>query len=108
MKTPIGKLNILGIEHTICSFNPVEVGLSANALGRWIESQSEILINEKIPDDQKDATVWHETIHAILPAIGESELGQNEDFVEKLSRALFQIADLRIEPAVISSPKVIG
>lgn len=93
----IRTINILGIEHEIKNINPAKVGLSTQALGRWIESECLILINETLPEAQQRATEWHETIHATLFAIGESELSSNEDFVEKLSRALFQMADLKIK-----------
>lgn len=95
--TPIGVINILGVWHTIATVNPESVGLSSNALGRWVESECRILINEKLKEPQQMVTIWHESTHALLQAIGESSLSQNEDFVEKLSRALFQIADLKIE-----------
>ena len=89
-------INILGIDHSIETINPSKFGLSDSIMGRWIESESKIIINEKLSEQQMDATIWHEVTHAILIACGESELNANEDFVEKISRAFSQIANLKI------------
>lgn len=89
-------IDILGIKHTIEKINPSSFGLNNSIMGRWIEAESKILVNEKLSDSQMNATIWHEVTHAVLMACGESELNANEDFVEKLSRAFMQIADLKI------------
>lgn len=95
--TGMKSINILGIEHTIEKINPSNFGLSDSIMGRWIEAESKILVNGKLSESQMNATIWHEVTHAVLMACGESELNANEDFVEKLSRAFMQIADLKIQ-----------
>jgi Zn-dependent peptidase ImmA (M78 family) len=97
LSTHQGTLNILGIDYGINKIDVVKLGLSGSTMGRWVESESLILINELLNEQQVNATLWHESVHVVLNAIGESALGDNEDFVEKLSRAFMQIADLKIQ-----------
>jgi hypothetical protein len=40
--------------------------------------------------DLIDQTLYHEVIHAILDSIGEHELSDNEDFVQKFAILLHQ------------------
>lgn len=86
------KINILGVQHEIIEKT---IASEPHFLGKWIEAEQEIWINEKLPEHNKLLTEWHEVTHAILHAIGEPELGSNESFVERLSRALFQTAMLK-------------
>lgn len=88
------EINILGINHSIEIYKPVD---NADAMGRWLEKQSKIIIAEGMQEDLTMQTIWHEVVHAILAYIGESDLTNNEDFVTKLSTALNQVADLRIK-----------
>jgi len=87
-------INILGLLHSI---ERHEFGFDGNAMGRWDERTSTIHIHSNLGTEETRLTEWHEVTHAVLHAIGEPGLGSNEEFVERLSRALFQIADLRIE-----------
>ncbi len=90
-------IDILGVEHSIETINPSAFGLSDHILGRWLESEAKILVNEKLNEQVLNVTIWHEVTHAVLMACGEDELHKNEDFVEKLSRAFSQVADLKIK-----------
>lgn len=86
-------IDILGIKYEI-----KEVPFESNpgGMGRWNEMLNVFYINKTLAKDQKDLTLWHEVTHCLLHALGEMELSRNEDFVEKLSRGLFNIADLKI------------
>lgn len=88
------EIDILGINYIIETYNPID---NAEAMGRWLEKQSKIIVADGMKEDLTMQTIWHEVTHVILACIGESELTNNEDFVTKLSGALFQIADLRIK-----------
>jgi len=45
---------------------------------------------EKLTEERKQQTFFHELIHAVLDAIGEDDLNDNERFVDALSSALYQ------------------
>jgi hypothetical protein len=42
-------------------------------------------------EDETEQTFLHETVHTVLNQIGESELNDNEDFVDRLASALHQV-----------------
>lgn len=86
-------IDIFGITYDIVEDDFID---QPNAMGRLIEKDQVILIGSKIGVGQKNATLWHEVVHCILSGVGESELSGNEDFVEKLSLALSQTAELKI------------
>jgi hypothetical protein len=44
-----------------------------------------------MPEDIKRTALAHECTHLILVNIGESELNNNEDFVERLSNAFYRM-----------------
>lgn len=50
---------------------------------------SVITINSSYPAQTMKQTFWHETVHALLEEIGQSELSQNEDFVESVAKQLY-------------------
>lgn len=90
-------INILGVTHKVIEKTiPTEPFF----MGKWVEHTQEIWVNSDLMDDTKNLTMWHEAVHALLCAIGEPELSSNEGFVERLSRALFQTATLRIDNVV--------
>lgn len=87
------KIEIGNIEYQIkesdCSHSPVNMGYVS-------QMHSTILYKSGLSKTQEYATIWHEVVHEVLDSIGESELSSKEDFVEKLSRALIQCADLKV------------
>lgn len=46
-------------------------------------------INNSYPAQTKKQTFWHEAVHAILQEVGQSELCDNEDFVESIGKQLY-------------------
>jgi len=89
-------IDILGVIHTIEKYDPKDTGGNRGNMGMWLEDQCKILISKNIHDNQIAPTIYHEVVHCILKAIGENELHENEDFVEKLSRALMQVSKLNV------------
>lgn len=90
-------IDILGVVHSIEKYSPKDTGTNRFNMGMWLEDQCKILISDTVSDYQVPATIYHEVLHAVLKAVGESELSENEDFVEKLSRALMQVSKLNIK-----------
>lgn len=50
-----------------------------------------VLCSSNMADDRIEQTFWHETVHAILYAMGESDLSSDEKFVDKLASLLHQV-----------------
>lgn len=87
-------IKIGGVVHDIIED---EMLYDNNAMGRWDEIKSRIIIRKTMNKDLKKNVLWHEVIHCVLEAIGESELGRNEDFVDKLAKELNRTAKLKIK-----------
>ena len=45
---------------------------------------------EKLSDERKAQTFFHELTHAVLDAIGEDELNENEQFIDAFSNVFYQ------------------
>ncbi len=87
-------INILGVEYKIAVKELTHNNLN---MGHIDDMTATIALNVRLPKSQMQAVLWHEVVHGVLDAIGESEMSKNEDFVEKLSRALNTVADLKLE-----------
>ena len=87
-------IKLCGVKHEI--FEDSMTG-NLNLMGRWDEMDSKIIVNSKLNKSLKKAVLWHEVVHAVLEGIGESELSNNEDFVDKLAKTLNQCAKLKIK-----------
>lgn len=48
-----------------------------------------ISINKDFGTQAKQQTFWHETVHAMLDEIGESELCEDEDFVDAFAKQIY-------------------
>lgn len=86
-------INILGVEYKVVVKEFTHSHLN---MGHIDDLTATIALNERLPASQMKAVLWHEVIHGVLDAIGESEMSKNEDFVEKLSRALGMVAELKL------------
>lgn len=63
----------------LCDFNHNRILISTNHKG------------QKIPDDVSKHTYWHEVAHAMLHHMGETELRDNEKFVDLLGGMIYQV-----------------
>ena len=86
-------IKIGGVKHEIIEDKML---YDNNAMGRWDEIKARIIIRQDMNKDLKKNVLWHEVVHGVLEAIGESELGRNEDFVDKLSKELNRVSKLKI------------
>ena len=71
------------------------------AYGKISYTASEILLSESfggvsLSDDQKANTFYHERVHAILYEMGESELNENEKFVDIFAKLWKQSEDTAV------------
>jgi hypothetical protein len=60
-------------------------------MGNILYKKGLIEIDSSMPEDIKRTALAHECTHLILVNIGESELNNNEDFVERLSNAFYRM-----------------
>lgn len=82
--------------------NKISVGFNEqlcdkhNALGLTKFSENVIVLTsclngQDLPEDTIMHTYWHETVHQILDKMGESELRDNEKFVDLLGGMIYQV-----------------
>jgi len=73
------------------------VALTQDALGEYtgICKSDELLIkiSEGYPDKVQEQALWHEIVHCILFELGETELDENERFVQSFSLLLHQVLE---------------
>ena len=67
-----------------------------DAYGVWLETENKIklaktVFKKPLEQDQMEQTYFHELTHVILDSIGEPNLSENEIFVDKFSKALYQV-----------------
>jgi len=93
MKELPSKFTLGGIEWEI-KFNEKELSKNGAYGQMWFTSS---LINltkthngEDLKIDNIEQTLYHEVTHAILNTLGEHELSDNEEFVQKFSLLLHQ------------------
>lgn len=81
-----------GLDYKVIHDNSLRYG---EEYGHWNGSTCTIHIaetagGEKLTEERKQQTFFHELIHAVLDAIGEDELNDNEQFIDALSNTLYQ------------------
>lgn len=86
-------INIVGVDYKVVVREFTHNHLN---MGHIDDMTATIALNERLPESQMKAVLWHEVVHGVLDAVGESEMSKNEDFVEKFSRALGMVADLKL------------
>ena len=58
-------------------------------------AQNKIIISKSLNAEQKDATIFHEILHAILTTLGYQNESTNEQFVCSVSNAMYQTFTLK-------------
>jgi len=74
-----------------------------NNMGQVLYKKGIIEIDNSMPKDVKQITLMHECTHIILAHIGESELNNKEDFVERLGNAFYRL--IKDNPILIEEVK---
>ena len=75
------KVNINGIYHDV-SYQDKS---NDNNMGRWVEKKCLIEIDSSMDKQVQQHTLWHEFFHGVLHLQGDADLGNNEDFVNRLA-----------------------
>ena len=78
------QITICGIPHTI---HYIDKSNDAN-MGKWIEKKQVIELDESMKHEVSHYTLIHEILHCILVMQGDKELGENEDFINRLSTSI--------------------
>lgn len=78
----------------------IEQFKSSSQLGESLMGETKINIsktwcNEKVSDQSKDATLYHEVVHAMLDSLAYYELSQNEKLVQGLSVLMKQFEETK-------------
>lgn len=81
-----------GLDYRVLSEESLRYG---EEYGHWNGSTCTIHIaetagGEKLTEERKQQTFFHELVHAALDAIGEDELNDNEQFIDAFSNTLYQ------------------
>ena len=63
-------------------------------------TQNKIMISKSLTAEQKEATIFHEILHAILTTLGYQNESNNEQFVCAVSNAMYQTFTLNRNMAV--------
>ena len=85
--------NVAGMTYHVCH---VDNKRGNSGYGEINYPKNEVTLFDKIDEapvckDQKVQTFWHEAVHAILSALGESNLCSDEKFVCKFSSLLNEL-----------------
>lgn len=59
--------------------------------GRFLSRKNRIEIQEGLPASYRQATFWHEAMHAIATHMGMKDINDNEEVIDKLGQGVAQI-----------------
>lgn len=83
------QVTICGIDYTIERVPVIDEGVEGIVQGQIHYSQGKILIKDGLPKQIEEEVLIHEIVHGILNHIGESELAENETFVQGLANGIY-------------------
>lgn len=88
------RINICGMTYEI---EEKEDAFTSDAVhfGEVDFTQNKITISKSLTADQKEATIFHEILHAILTTLGYQDENNNEQFVCAVSNAMYQTFTLK-------------
>ncbi len=66
-------------------------------MGRYLEKEACIEIDDSMPEDLQRAVLVHECVHMVLMQQGDFNENDNESFVQRLSNSIFQLYELNSE-----------
>lgn len=87
------EVKICGIPHKIKLKQTIDNDESIQ--GIIYHNKTEINIKKSMPKDLKESVLFHEIVHGILTNLGYAELNTDEQFVQCLSNALYQMFKLK-------------
>lgn len=83
------KVTICGIPYEVESVPVIDEASEGIVQGEIHYSKAEIIIKHGLPSQLKEEVIIHEMVHGILHHIGEAELRDNEDFVQRLTNGIY-------------------
>lgn len=88
------RINICGMTYEI---EEKEDAFTADVVhfGEVDFTQNKIIISKSLTAEQKEATIFHEILHAILSTLGYQNESNNEQFVCAVSNAMYQTFTLK-------------
>lgn len=89
MEFAVMKLRILGIVYTVKEVSQINDDEAMVGLCRF--QSAEILIKSGISEQDKNITLLHEIMHAILAQLGFDEENDDEKLIKSLSTALYLV-----------------
>jgi len=84
--------SIFGQDITVRSVSDLHV--REDCYGKWQPNTNEILLQEKtkaFADDVLKQAFWHETTHAIFDTLGHTKISEDEQLVEQVGQAIYQV-----------------
>ena len=75
---------ICGMPHTI---EYVDKSDEVN-MGIWVEKKQKIRLDKSMSQDVLQHTLIHEMLHCMLHMQGDSKLGEDEDFINRLATSI--------------------
>ena len=91
------KIKICGIPYEIEYVPVIDEAEEGITQGKILYSQAKILIKDGLTQELEESVIFHEVLHGILMLLGYSEQSADEQFVQALSNAMWQMFDLRRE-----------
>lgn len=82
-------IDILGIKHNINEMHLIDN--DAECLGMIDYKKQEISLRNDLMKDLRSVTLIHEILHGILEYTGNGELNKDEDLINRLSTAIYQV-----------------
>ncbi len=89
MEFVVMKLRILGITYTVKEVSQINDDETLVGICRY--QSAEILIKSGISEQDKNITLLHEIMHAILAQLGFDEENDDEKLIKSLSTALYLV-----------------
>jgi hypothetical protein len=83
------RVTICGIPYTVETVPVIDEASEGIVQGEIHYSKAEIIIKSSLPSQLKEEVIIHEMVHGILHHIGETELRDNEDFVQRLTNGIY-------------------
>lgn len=84
------EFKLFGTTYTVEQLSKV-IYNKESVLGQYKHDEATIQLRKNLKRELKELTYLHEMVHAILLTLEYTELGYNEQFVERFSKALHQV-----------------
>ena len=98
------KFSVGGLDYRVEETGSLRYG---EEYGHWDGSRCLILLahragGEELSEERKAQTFFHELTHAVLDAIGEDELNENEQFIDAFSNLFYQALKTMEQAMIVS------